>query len=100
VCVYVKVSLATCLERNARRERKVPPSEVAHYIDILDGTVKDVVGTGVVDEYIVVHNNIEDGMGGDVERFGEKLYPWVQRQSKTHGYFFDNWGLEDEQDGR
>ena len=42
VQLFVRVSLRTCLERNARRERSVPEDVLRRYLEVLDGAVHAV----------------------------------------------------------
>ena len=64
VKLYVQVSLETALERNCRRERRVPRDVLETYCVELDAAVKEVVASGFVDEYIEFNNDSDDGKDG------------------------------------
>ena len=70
VNLFVKVDLETALERNAKRERRVPEDILRTYVEELDDAVKAVTKVpGLVDEFIVFNNNADDGVRGR-ERWG------------------------------
>ena len=80
VNLFVKVDLETALERNAKRERRVPEDILKTYVEELDGAVKEVNEVpGLVDEFIVFDNNADDGVRGR-ERWGAS-YDDVWRSS-------------------
>lgn len=55
VVVYVKVDVATSIERNARRERSVALSVILDKAGVIDGCMK-VLGS-LADEYKIIENN-------------------------------------------
>jgi hypothetical protein len=89
VAVYVKVSRDKCVERNAKRERRVPVKTIEDYLAVLDDSVRGYVysGEGLVDEFIACDNE-EDKGEHEEERWGES-WDTVLSSNETNRRLFD-----------
>ena len=89
VNLHVRVSLATCLERNRNRSRSVPEAILRDYIDRLEAAVAALQGEpGLVDEYVLANNDLPDRFATEAERWGEH-YERVAATAKNHAQLFD-----------
>ena len=99
VLLYVRVSKERCVERNTRRERKVPVKTIEEYLSVLEDAVRSVVfsGEGLVNEFIECNNeDDEEAEKEELDRWGAS-WAKVSSSNETNRRMFDVASTDDDE---
>ena len=86
MCLFVDVTFETAMRRNATRDRQVPKDIMTSYLSKVEDAVAAMRSDPLVDQFLVLDNNVDDGLAGR-ERW-ESNYEKVWEESVRKGAFF------------